>query len=424
MKIPSVKGFRDVLPEESARWAEVEGQARRVFATYDFAEIRVPIAERTELFRRSIGETTDIVEKEMYTFDDRDGTSLTLRPEGTASVVRAYVEHSLHQQEPVSRLYYIGPMFRRERPQKGRLRQFHQIGAEFLGRHDPGADAEMLLVLYDLIDAFGIAGAELRLNTLGCRACRDGYRQELVQWGRARVARLCDDCRRRIGQNPLRLLDCKQPTCVSERESAPRMLDHCCRECREHFERVRELLGAEGFDPPIDPYMVRGLDYYCRTAFEVVAPGLGAQNAVGGGGRYDGLVRDLGGPEVPGVGFALGVERLMLSLRERAIPVERRLEFAVIPLGAAAEVATVGLAHRLRREGARVALQGGAKSLKSQMRYAGKLGAHYALIVGEDELAREAVTIRDMDEQRDHPAAVSLKCSLSQLRETLATLRG
>jgi histidyl-tRNA synthetase len=358
----------------------------------------------------------------MYTFDDRDGTSLTLRPEGTASLVRAYVEHSMHQREPVSRLYYMGPMFRRERPQKGRLRQFHQIGGEMLGRDDPAADTEVLLLLYDLLEAFGLTEAQMKVNTLGCRTCRAAYRRVLTEWGRQRLERLCDDCRRRIEQNPLRLLDCKQASCLAERQSAPRMLDHACEGCRQHFDRVIELLAAEQREPELDPYMVRGLDYYCRTAFEVVAPGLGAQNAVGGGGRYDGLVRDLGGPDVPGVGFALGVERLMLALPPEGPDATERCEFAVLPVGIRAEPAAVRLAHRLRGEGARVTLQGGTKSLKSQMRSAGKSASRYALILGENELANGMVTIRDMDGQRDYPGVVGLDCSLTDLRRTLEVL--
>jgi histidyl-tRNA synthetase len=422
MKLPSVKGFRDVLPEESARWTRLEEQARRVFAAYDFVEIRIPIAERTDLFRRSIGETTDIVEKEMYTFDDRDGTSLTLRPEGTASLVRAYVEHSMHQRESVSRLFYMGPMFRRERPQKGRLRQFHQIGGEVLGRDDPAADAEVLLLLYDLLEAFGLSNANMKVNTLGCRMCRAEYRSVLTEWGRQRLDRLCDDCRRRLDQNPLRLLDCKQVGCLAERESAPRILDYTCEACRQHFERVLALLAGEDREPEFEPYMVRGLDYYCKTAFEVVAPGLGAQNAIGGGGRYDGLVRDLGGPDIGGVGFALGVERLILALPAQGQDVTERCEFAVLPLGIAAEPPAFRLAHRLRREGARVSLQSGTKSLKSQMRSAGRSASRYALILGENELASGMVTVRDMDGQRDYPSAVALNCPLADLRRDLDVL--
>ena len=419
MKIPSVKGFHDVLPGESARWAALEAGARAVFAQYNFDEIRLPIVERAELFQRSVGETTDIVEKEMYAFTDRDGSALTLRPEGTASVVRAYIEHALHTQEPVAKLYYFGPMFRRERPQRGRLRQFSQIGAELLGRDDAAADAELLLLLADLLADVGVAGAELSVNSLGDGVCRPDYRAALIDWGRANIAALCADCARRLEQNPLRLLDCKQPGCLALRHTAPRMVDHLCAPCREHFDRVLALLAAEGVEPRVQPYMVRGLDYYVRTAFEVTAPGLGAQNALGGGGRYDGLVRALGGPDVPGVGFALGIERLAIVLDAAGAVAAERPEFVVAPLGAAAEGAATGLAHRLRRSGARVDVEPGARSLKSQMRHAAKLGARYVIILGDDELASGTVTVRDMEAKRDRPRAASLRASAAELRAAL-----
>jgi histidyl-tRNA synthetase len=422
MKIPSVKGFHDVLPGESTRWAELERRARAVFAQYNFDEIRLPIVERNDLFQRSVGETTDIVEKEMYRFEDRDGTVLTLRPEGTASLVRAYVEHALHAREPVSKLYYFGPMFRRERPQKGRLRQFSQIGAEMLGRDDPAADAEILLLLTDLLSDFGVAGAELQINTLGDRTCQPGYRAALVEWGRAQGSALCEDCARRLTQNPLRLLDCKQPGCVALRETAPRMVDHTCDACREHFARVLDLLAAEGLEPRLQPYMVRGLDYYCRTAFEVVASGLGAQNALGGGGRYDGLVRELGGPDVAGIGFALGVERLLIVLAGEDAATAP--EFVVAPLGAAAERAAIALVHRLRRGGARVDVEPGGRSLKSQMRHAAKLGARYVIILGEDELAGGTFSVRDMEAKVDRPHVASLSATAPELRAVLAAEGG
>jgi histidyl-tRNA synthetase len=423
MKLPSVKGFHDVLPGESARWAAMEQAARETFARYGFGEIRLPVVERTELFRRSIGETTDIVEKEMYTFEDRDGTSLTLRPEGTASVARAYVEHAMHAGEPVTKLFYFGPMFRRERPQKGRLRQFWQIGAELIGRDDPAADAETLLLLHDLMAAFGIERFEVGLNTLGCGICRPAYREALVAWGAGEGERLCPDCRRRAGANPLRLLDCKQPGCVALRSGAPRVIDHACEACRAHFGRVRELLAAEAIEPALQPFMVRGLDYYCRTAFEITAPGLGAQNAIGGGGRYDGLVRDLGGPEVGGVGFALGVERMAMVLAEGGESTGAQVEFTIAPLGAAAELAAFSLAHRLRQDGARVEVEAAGRSLKSQMRHAGKLGAEHVIILGEDEMTSGRLTLRDMRRRLDHPRAVPLGVSLAELREALANRR-
>ncbi len=422
MKIASVKGFHDVLPDESLRWSWIEQQARTLFARYGLSEIRIPIVERTELFTRSIGETTDIVEKEMYTFEDRDGSSLTLRPEGTASIVRAYVEHALQQREPVSKLFYLGPMFRRERPQKGRLRQFSQVGVEVIGRDDAAIDAEVLLLLHDLLVALEIRNPQIELNSLGCAACRPGYRAALQAFGEAHRAELCDNCRARLARNPLRLLDCKDPDCHAATAAAPVMLDFLCAPCRAHFDAVRAALGREGVEARLNPRMVRGLDYYCRTAFEVVAEGLGAQNAVGGGGRYDGLVKELGGPDVPGIGFALGVERLVLAMADHAALRPLPPEVFLAPLGAAAEAEAMHLAHRWRREGVRVEMTSGGKSLKSQMRLADKSGAAYVLILGEDELAARALTVRDMAAKRDFPRAIELSSSAAALHTTLAQL--
>lgn len=422
MKISSVKGFHDVLPDESARWSWIEREAREQFGRYNFAELRIPVVERTELFARSIGETTDIVEKEMYTFTDRDGSSLTLRPEGTASVVRAYVEHALHQREPVSKLFYLGPMFRRERPQKGRLRQFAQIGAEVIGRDDAGIDAEVLVLLHDLLNALHVSGPRIEINSLGCAQCRPAYRAALQAFGEAHRADLCENCNRRLERNPLRLLDCKDRDCHAATAAAPVMLDFLCSPCRAHFDTVRSLLAREGIEPTLNPRMVRGLDYYCRTAFEVTAEGLGAQNAVGGGGRYDGLIKALGGPDVPGIGFALGVERLALAMAPHAATEPVRAEVFLAPLGAAAETEAIHLAHSWRLSGLRVEVGGGGKSLKSQMRLADKVGAAYVLILGEDEIAARALTVRDMSAKRDFHRAIDLAASAEGLRETLRQL--
>jgi histidyl-tRNA synthetase len=399
MKVNAVKGFHDVLPGESELWLAIENEARRIFGAYGFGEIRVPIAERTELFARAAGETSDIVEKQMYTFGDLDGASLTLRPEGTASVVRAYVEHGLHGREPVSKLYYLGPMFRRERPQKGRYRQFHQIGAEVIGREDPLADAELMVWLADFFAAIGLREYRLEINSLGCSDCRPAYRELLRAYGEARRDTLCPDCVRRLATNPLRILDCKidGPKLVD----APVMVDHLDEPCARHFERVQAVLDAEGVAATLAPRMVRGLDYYCRTAFEVSAEGLGSQNAVGGGGRYDGLVADLGGPKIAGVGFALGVERLVLALRREAAPAAPDL--FVAPLGATAELRGFALARRVRALGLRVEIESGEKSLKSHMKRADRLGARAVLIVGDDELGRGVGILRDLGtrEQRE-----------------------
>lgn len=422
MKISSVKGFHDVLPDESARWNWMERVVREVFARYGYDEIRVPILERTELFSRSIGEATDIVEKEMYTFEDRDGSSVTLRPEGTASVVRAYVEHALHQRDPFSKLYYIGPMFRRERPQKGRLRQFHQIGVEVIGRDDAAADAEVILLLHDLITALHVRGPRIDINSLGCGVCRPRYVEELRRFGEERQEQLCENCKRRLERNPMRLLDCKVETCKAATADAPQLSSHLCDACRDHFERVRTLLDREQVETHLNPRMVRGLDYYCRTAFEVSAEGLGAQSAVGGGGRYDGLVRTFGGPDAAGIGFALGVERLMLAIAPEAGTVRQAAEVFLAPLDPAAEAEASHLAHSLRGEGMRVELTSAGKSLKSQMRLADRLGVPYVLIIGADELAANAVTVRDMAGKRNFPRAVSIPTTAADLRAALLRL--
>jgi histidyl-tRNA synthetase len=423
MKIASVKGFHDVLPGDSARWAWLETRARDLFARYHFAEIRIPIVERTELFARSIGDTTDIVEKEMYSFVDRDGTSLTLRPEGTAGVVRAYVEHALWQKEPVSKLFYFGPMFRRERPQKGRLRQFHQMGAEVLGRDDPAIDAEVLMLLHDLLLACEIRHFTIELNSLGDANCRPAYREAVRAYGETHRSQLCDNCQRRLERNPLRLLDCKVPTCAALMAEAPVMEAFWCNSCREHFAAVRQALDHARIPYVLAPRIVRGLDYYVRTAFEVKAEGLGAQNAVGGGGRYDGLVKSLDGPDVPGIGFALGVERMLLAL---GMAVDEQLALApeifLAPLGAESEAHVLVLAHRWRNEGLKVELGAAARSLKSQMRQADKSGAPFVLIVGEAELESRAATVRDMLRKRDYPRAVAFDWSAGQVRQYLASL--
>jgi histidyl-tRNA synthetase len=404
MKITGIKGFADIIPGEVEMWQSVEATARRVFSAYNFSEIRIPILEKTELFSRSIGETTDIVEKEMYTFEDRDSrggenaeaTKLTLRPEGTAGVVRAYVESEMYKIEPVRKLYYMGPMFRRERPQKGRMRQFHQIGAEALGRGDPYIDAEILLLLSDFFSAVGLTEPSLQINSLGDSACRPGYRETLLAFLRQHKDSLCANCQRRMERNPLRVLDCKEPGCIEATRDAPSILDSLCAACREHFETVQRLLRQTGVGFTLNPRMVRGLDYYCRTTFEWTTTRLGSQSAVAAGGRYDGLVQELGGPAIPGVGFAMGVERLAMLLRLQEIASVNGPELFVVWVGARARDWAFPVVHRLRQKGVSVEIEGEVRSLKSQMRRADKLKAGAVLIVGEDELANGKAVLRDM----------------------------
>ena len=408
MKITSIKGFSDILPEEVGAWQRVEAVARRVFSAYNFAEIRIPIVEKTELFSRSIGETTDIVEKEMYTFEDRDsrsadpaeGTKLTLRPEGTAGVVRAYVEAEMYKIEPARKLYYMGPMFRRERPQKGRMRQFHQIGAEALGRADPFIDAEILLLLHDFFGAVGLTEPALQLNSLGDAECRPQYRETLLAFLKAREDSLCVNCRRRIDRNPLRALDCKEPGCVAATKDAPSIVESLCAACREHFDIVQRLLRETGVNYGLNPRMVRGLDYYCRTTFEWTTAQLGSQSAVAAGGRYDGLVEQLGGPAIPGVGFAMGVERLVMLLKMQESAPNAGPSLYVIWVGEKARDWAFPLVHRLRKNSLSVEMEGAARSLKSQMRRADKFKATAVLIIGDDELAKGKAVLRDMASKR------------------------
>lgn len=418
MKISAVRGFRDILPEESTVWQVLESQARAAFAAYGFGEIIFPVVEKTELFARAIGETTDIVEKEMYTFIDRDDSSLTLRPEGTASVIRAYIEHSLLHKEPVSKLFYIGPMFRRERPQKGRYRQFHQIGAEILGRDDPLIDAELLLLLNDLFMALKLE-VSVDVNSLGCNVCRPYYRERLRAFGESKLGELCANCHARLHRNPLRILDCKEPGCRQATADAPVLIDSLCEPCRDHFARVQAYLRQEQVLFAINPRLVRGLDYYCRTSFEVIAQGLGSQNAVCGGGRYDGLVEQLGGPAVPGIGFAIGVERLVMLLQAQERQLSPQPDLFIAPLGEAAEGQAFSLAHRLRHTGYRVELESGTRGLKAQLRRADKLGARYVLILGDQELAAGRGTIRDMQAKTDRPLAVDLTLPAQTMLESI-----
>jgi histidyl-tRNA synthetase len=398
MRITAIKGFSDILPEAVQAWQFVEGKARQVFSSYNFSEIRIPILEKTELFSRSLGETTDVVEKEMYTFADRDakGSMLTLRPEGTAGVVRAYVESEMYKTEPVRKLYYMGPMFRRERPQKGRLRQFHQIGAEALGRADPFIDAEMLLMLGDFFSAAGLEGAALELNSLGDSECRPRYREKLLAFLKQKEDSLCADCRRRMERNPLRVLDCKEPGCVEATREAPSILESLCVDCRDHLDTVRRLLEETNVSYVLNPRMVRGLDYYCRTTFEWTSGQLGSQNTVAAGGRYDGLVQELGGPAIPGVGFAIGVERLILLLRNKEMKEPTGPSLYIVWIGTKARDWAFPVVHRLRQSGLVLEIEGEAKSLKSQMRRADKLKAHSVLIVGDDELQKGRGVLRDM----------------------------
>lgn len=393
--ITGIKGFNDILPGEVERWQHIESTARRVFGLYGYSEIRIPILEKTELFCRSIGDTTDIVEKEMYSFVDKGENAVTMRPEGTASVMRAYIEHKLYAQDPVSKLYYIGPMFRYERPQKGRYRQFHQIGAEVTGVTDPKVDAQVLTMLCHFFAELGLTEPTLQLNSLGCPECRPVYREALKNYLRERLDQLCDDCKRRYETNPLRALDCKSPHCREATANAPAVLDHLCAGCDDHFAATLRHLERAGTPYSINNRMVRGLDYYTRTTFELVTGLLGAQSAVAAGGRYDGLIADLGGPAIPGIGFAMGVERVALLLGEQKFA--RRPDLFIAALGSEAQDEAFQLMCGLQRLGISVEMDYEGKSLKSQMRRSDKFNTRFTLIIGSDELASRRATLKAMD---------------------------
>jgi histidyl-tRNA synthetase len=397
MTITGIKGINDILPDAVGKWQWVEAVARRIFTNFGFQEIRIPILEKTELFARSIGESTDIVEKEMYTFPDRNGQLLTLRPEATASVVRAFIQHQLHLKPTMRKLYTFGPMFRHERPQKGRYRQFHQINVEAFVMDDPMIDAEVIYMLLVFLEELNIPETALHINSMGCTDCRQPFRQSLSEYLGGVSASLCSDCQRRRLTNPLRIFDCKVESCRQLLGKAPVLLDHLCDDCRSNFERVREHLNSLDVTYTINPHMVRGLDYYTKTTFEVLTPHLGAQNAVGGGGRYDGLMKALGGPDLPGTGFAIGMERLILLLGERANVGEDPFRLGVVCLGAEAQQRGFQLVQNLRLLNLFADMDYESKSLKAQMRRADKLGVTHALILGEDELAKEVAILRNME---------------------------
>lgn len=395
-KITVIKGFKDILPEDTPIWWQVESIARKVFSSYGFREIRIPVMEKTELFKRSIGETTDIVEKEMYTFRDRDEELLTLRPEATASVIRAYIEHNMLSSEQITRLFTIGPMFRRERPQKGRFRQFHQIDAELFGADEPQSDAEVILMLVHFLESTGLPEMSLEINSLGCKSCRPVFSGAVVDYLRGSEEYLCADCRRRMHTNPLRVFDCKVESCITIIEKAPQILDYLCLECKNHFAQVKAYLNDLNIKYVVNPTMVRGLDYYTRTAFEVKSGSLGAQNSLAGGGRYDGLVSFLGGPEVSGIGFAVGFERLLACLPADTEISRYKTELFIAALGSRAQKIGFKLACELRRAGISAAMDYSDKSLKSQMKRADKLNSAYTLIMGDKEIENRQIELRNM----------------------------
>jgi len=404
--IPAIRGTHDILPGEVERWQRVEAVARRVFERYGYAEVRTPVIEREELFSKGTGETTDIVQKEMYAFTDKGGERITLRPEATPSLVRAFVEHSLEQSMAVPKIYLIGPMFRYERPQKGRYRQFHQLDVEVFGVSDPAVDAEILDLAWTLVTDLGIQNVELVINSVGCPACRPAFSEALLKALGEDVKTLCADCQRRSTTNPLRIFDCKVPQDQPVIDTLPHSIDYLCESCTQHFDTVVRHLGMYGIPYRISHRLVRGLDYYTRTTFEILGGNIGAQNAILGGGRYDGLVKQLGGPDRVGIGFAAGIERLVLAMPEDGGPQDRKPVF-VAAMGEAARDAALALLRDLRRSGLEAHMEYEGRSIKSQMKRADRLKAAVTLILGDNELASGVVAVKNMrtSEQTTVPRA-------------------
>ncbi len=395
----ALRGTQDILPADAYKWNYVEGVIRDLCRRYGYGEIRTPMLEATELFLRGIGDTTDVVTKEMYTFTDRGGRSITLRPENTASAVRAYLEHKLYGEGAVQKFFYIGSMFRYDRPQAGRYREFHQFGVEVMGASSPAADAEVILLAYTLFQNLGLSDLVLHINSIGCPKCRPVYREALISHFRSSEETLCDDCRERLEKNPLRVLDCKEDTGKECVRNAPAVTDYLCDECREKFEALKSYLTALGIPFTVDPRLVRGLDYYTNTAFEIQYAPLGAQSAICGGGRYDGLVSEIGGPETPSVGFAVGLERLLLALEKQNLIPEPQKEARVYiaAMGEAATAAGMTIQKELRARGILADMDLQQKSLKGRMKQAGKSGAAYTVILGDEEMAQKEAVIKTME---------------------------
>jgi histidyl-tRNA synthetase len=393
-KIKTLRGFRDISGEELARFKRIEAVSRKYLQLLNFTEIEIPILEKTELFVRSIGDTTDIVEKEMFTFIDIGGDSLTMRPEATAGMVRAYLQSGLYVKERVSKLFTMGPMFRHEKPQKGRFREFHQIDVEVFGVDDPLIDAELLWMIHLLLKELNVKNFEIEVNSVGCPECRETFRKVLVGYFEAKKEKLCEDCGRRLDRNPLRIFDCKNEQCIDVSQGSPFLFEYLCEGCKNHFDEFQKHIDSFGFTVKINKRLVRGLDYYTKTVFEVTSDDLGAQKAFMAGGRYDNLVEEMGGPKTPGTGFAIGVERLALITMNESTVATPTYFFAY--LGERAKKYLVPLAKAFTETGLSLSYSYDGRSLKSQMRYADSLNADFVFILGDDEIDKGMVVLRNM----------------------------
>jgi len=396
IKVP--KGTQDILPEDISKWYYIEDMIKEILSKYGYKEIRTPFFEYTDLFVRGIGESTDIVTKEMFTFPDRKGRSLTLRPEGTAPVIRAYLENGMDRISKVTKLFYLGPMFRCEKPQAGRFRQFNQFGIEVIGTKSSAADAEVILTVLDVYKKLGLKNLEILINSVGCKKCRVDYVQKLKKYLKDKKDFLCSECKGRYNKNPLRALDCKKDSCKKIIEAAPVITENLCQECESHFSEVKSYLDDQKIVFHEDPRLVRGLDYYTKTAFEIISGGLGAQNAIGGGGRYDDLVEELGGKPTPAVGFAAGIERMIIAIDRQNVewPMEKGLDIFVAKVNEKNKDTAFKLLQKIRNVGLSADMDYSEGSLKSQMRIANKIGARYTVIVGEEELSKNMVILRNM----------------------------
>lgn len=402
------RGTKDILPDKVGDWLYLEKLIRKLCGQFGYREIRTPIFEHTELFQRGIGDTTDVVEKEMYTFTDRGNRSITLRPENTAAAVRAYLENKLYADTNLCKLFYIGSMFRYDRPQAGRYREFHQFGVEALGLENPEVDAEIISLAVQFLQSLGLKDIKLLLNSVGCPKCRPIYRDKLKEFFKPVIGEMCDDCQSRYDRNPMRLLDCKNHHCKELSEGAPAITDCLCDECKAHFEKVQELLTAAGIPFELDPGLVRGLDYYTKTAFELKYLPLGAQSAVLGGGRYDGLIEECGGKPTPAVGFATGLERVLLALEMQNLLPEKTEEtdVFVVALGEAVQQKAFAILTDLRRAGFKAIMDFAGRSMKAQMKQANKANATFTIILGEDELKANSVVLKNMKESTQETISI------------------
>lgn len=398
MLIKGPRGTKDILPSEAYKWHYIESIVKDVAKRFGFEEIRTPMFEHTELFERGVGDTTDVVEKEMYTFEDRGKRSITLKPEGTASVVRSFIQNKLYADSQPTKLFYITPVFRYERPQAGRLREHHQFGVEVFGASSPSIDAEVINLAMTVYKTLGIERLELRINSIGCPKCRDKYHQVLKEYLRSRLDKLCKTCQDRFDRNPLRIIDCKNESCQVELKEVPLMLDHICDECEDHFESLKKYLRASRLDYTVDPKIVRGLDYYTKTAFEIITEEAGTKGTVCGGGRYDKLVEDCGGPDTPGVGFGMGLERALLALenQEVEIPKPKGLDIFIVTMGDKASYEGSKIINELRQANLIVDTDHLGRSVKAQFKYANKANANYTIVIGEDELSKGIVKLKNM----------------------------